>query len=895
MKLPFPIFRAVPAVLVLVLSTVPTALLHGKEPKTPSPKAPAAAPAPSPPGRVQAGDQPDGGVLVTTNQMVTPLGKVQKLPGERPKDMAMSPDGSLLAVLTTSKVNLYKPDGTPAASVPVKSSSLGLAWRPDGNVLYASGTGGLVYRIKKDQGKWKAESFPIIDKDHPVKVFTADDVSPPSSAKPESPLQAEPHVTGLAVSPDGQRLYAALSISNAVMVYNVKEDAGVALVPTGLAPYRILLSADGRTLYTANRAGRAPQENEPSALSAGSNVRIDPKTDAALRGSISVIDTQKFTRVEIEAGRQPSALALSGDQKLLYVAQSDEDSVGVFDVETRKFVRTISVLPPMDPGFGQIPTDLALSGDGKTLYVACGGINAVAAIDVPDEKISGYFPAGWFPIALAERKGSLFVASSKGFGARAREEGKAGYAVKGSLGTVQFITSAQMEAKSEHTRRVALNNSWGREELPPRSGIAPVPVPERVGEPSVFKHVVFIIKENHTYDSDLGDMPEGNGDPSLCVFGEEATPNQHAIARQWVLLDNTYTSGTNSADGHQWTVSGVANAYMEQNFAVKARSYPFNGGDALAYSPKGFLWNAMVNAGKSVRVYGEFSNKAKIVDTTGASKSPTWTDLWQDYKTGSKRFEIAATTENAALTPHLDPRYAGFVLTVSDQRRAEIYLEDLKQWTTSGEMPELCILLLPADHTSGTRPGAPTPRAMTADNDLALGRIVEGLSHSRFWKETLILVIEDDSQLGLDHVDGHRTTAYCVSPYTKRGAVVSEVYNHTSLLRTMELVLGLPAMNRFDRTATPMTACFTPQMDDRPFDHVENRIPLDEMNPPLSALHGTAKQFALACTKLNWAEVDRADATTVARSIWAVQRPGKAFPWSQFHPAKDDDDDDDDE
>jgi len=330
---------------------------------------------------------------------------------------------------------------------------------------------------------------------------------------------------------------------------------------------------------------------------------------------------------------------------------------------------------------------------------------------------------------------------------------------------------------------------------------------------------------------------------------------------------------------------------MEQNFGSHPRSYPFNGGDPLAYSPEGFLWNAVVKAGKSVRVYGEFVNKPKIVDTTDPKKTKhQWKDIWEDYRAGGTRFEITADTDNAALKPHLHPRYIGFPLTVSDQWRADQYLADLKKFAEAGEMPALSILLLPADHTSGTAPGQPTPRALVADNDLAVGRIVEALSHSRFWPETLILVIEDDSQLGMDHVDGHRTMAFCISPYTRRGAVVSEVYNHTSLLRTMELVLGLPAMNRFDRTATPMTACFMAERDDRPFVHLENRVPLDEPNPPTAALKGLQKQLALACVKLDWSDVDRADATTLARAVWAVSRPGTPFPWSKFHPAKDDDD-----
>lgn len=257
--------------------------------------------------------------------------------------------------------------------------------------------------------------------------------------------------------------------------------------------------------------------------------------------------------------------------------------------------------------------------------------------------------------------------------------------------------------------------------------------------------------------------------------------------------------------------------------------------------------------------------------------------MWEDYHAGSKRFEITAHTENAALRPHLHPTYIGFPNIVSDQWRADQYLGDLERFEASGVMPDLSILLLPNDHTSGTAPTQPTPRALVADNDLALGRIVEALSHSRFWKETLFLVIEDDSGLGMDHVDGHRTVALCISPYTRRGAVVSEVYNHTSLVRTMELVLGIPAMNRFDRTATRMTACFIEKADERPYTHLPNQIPLDEMNKPVAELKGEPKRLAQACAKLDWSEVDRADFTIVARAAWSAQRPGQPFPWDRFN------------
>ena len=824
------------------------------------------------------GDQPGGGVLVTTNQIVTPVGKVQRVEGARPKDIAVSPDGSLVAVLTTGKVLFFKTDGTPAGSVAVKPGPLGLAWHPNGSILYASGEAGTAYEIVRNKNDWKATPFAAVDPASKVKVFSRADDSSDSDAKEKSKpkRKGEPQVAGLAVSPDGRRLYAAIGIGNAISVVDLATKQAGPLIPTGIAPYRIVLSPDGKTLYCANRGGRAPHAGEASAPSAGTEVRIDPRTDAALRGSLTIIDTEKLSAVEVDAGRQPSDMAFSADGKTLYVANSDEDIVGAFDTGQRKFVGTFPMRPEHDPGFGQIPNSLAVSRDGKTLYVSCGGANAVAALELPGGRISGYFPAAWYPIAVAEREGRLFVASSKGFGSRYAKD-KDEFKVSGSVGVVQFMEPAQLPPKAELTRQVALNNGWGKSELPARAGRKAVPIPERAGEPSLFKHVVFIIKENHTYDSTLGDVPEGNGNAKLCMFGEEITPNQHAIARQWVLLDNTYTSGTNSADGHQWTVSGVANGYMEQNFSAHARSYPYDGGDPLAYSPEGFLWNAAVKAGKSLRVYGEFVNKPKIAEK-GTGRKPTWKELWDDYNAHGGKFEITSGTENAALKPYLHPHYIGFPTLVSDQWRADQFLADLKGFEASGEIPALSILLLPNDHTTGTKPNYPTPRAAVADNDLALGRLVEGISHSRFWKETLILVIEDDSQLGMDHVDGHRTIAFCVSPYTRRGAVVSEVYNHTSLLRTMELVLGLPAMNRFDRTATPMTACFAEQPDETSYTHVPNRIPLDELNPPVSALRGERKRLAQACARLDWSDVDRATPSVVAHAVWEVQRPGEAFP-----------------
>ncbi|HLK57982.1 MAG TPA: bifunctional YncE family protein/alkaline phosphatase family protein [Chthonomonadaceae bacterium] len=841
--------------------------------------------------RLTLGKQPNGSVLVPSNQTVTPGGVLREIQGARPRDVALSPDGSTLAILTAGAdkgvLCFDAKTGEPTGVVPFNADALGLAWAHNGKTLYASAQNGSVARFTHEGDAWKAGTPLIVTEE-----------------------KSNPQALGLAVSPDDTRLYVALGMHNAVAVVSLPDGKLLHTIPVGVAPYRLLLSPDGATLYVANRGGqRAKPDEKQTEPSAGTPVRVDPVTDAARGGSLSVIDTTHLDLLpesrgdtggkegeadaavrrvvtEVNVGRQPSALAITADGQTLYIANSDDDSVSVFDTRRRHMTQTLSLTPPQDPGFGQIPTSLALSEDEKSLYVACGGANAVAVVTLPDRAakptVAGYMPTGWFPIAIAARRDTLYVACSKGVGPRILSPRNNSYGVHNSIGTVQLlpkVTGPELDAQS---KIVAANNRWGAEDAP-RPNAAPLPVPERAGEPSVFKHVVYIIKENQTYDAVLGDMPEGNGNRALNLYGEAVTPNEHALAREFVLLDNTFTSGTNSADGHQWCDEAVANAYIEQNYNAHLRSYPYDGGDPLAYSPKGFLWTAAIKKGLSVRIYGEFVNRPGI-QAQERGTPPTWSNLWKDYQEKTGKFTLEAKTDSAALRPYLHPRFIGFPITVSDQWRADQFLGDLDGFEPKGDLPALCMLLLPADHTSGTRPGMPTPRAAVADNDLAVGRIVDRISHSRFWKDTLILVIEDDSQAAVDHVDGHRTTAFCISAYTRRHAVISEPYNHTSLLRTMELVLGLPAMTRFDRTATPLTACFTPTPDLTPFTHRLNQIALDELNPAARTLRGEARRLALQCAAQDWTDLDRADPEVVARANWAAGKPGVPFPTARFHP-----------
>jgi hypothetical protein len=420
--------------------------------------------------------------------------------------------------------------------------------------------------------------------------------------------------------------------------------------------------------------------------------------------------------------------------------------------------------------------------------------------------------------------------------------------------------------------------------LPPRRGVEPRPVPERVGEPSVFKHVVYIIKENRTYDQVLGDDPRGNGLSSLCVFGEKITPNQHKLVRDFVLLDNTYCSGILSADGHQWSTSAFATAAMEKSFAGFPRSYPDGMGDdekdALIYSPAGFIWDNALKHRKTVRNYGEFAApKVRWKDPTKKG-SPNFMACFRTWRRETDEVVFACEATIPTLEPFTPKDTVGWNMSVPDQFRADYFIHDLKKAELTGAWPDLQFVCLPQDHTSGTSPGTPTPAACVADNDLAFGRIVEAISKSRFWRETLILAIEDDPQAGWDHVSGYRTTAYCISPYTKRGGVVSTQYNTTSMLRTIEQVLGLPPMNQFDASATPMWDCFNAVPDWTPFESVPSQVALDELNPPVKTVKDRAsRRNAELSARLNFQQVDRAPEDVLNRILWqAMKGNGAPYP-----------------
>ena len=410
--------------------------------------------------------------------------------------------------------------------------------------------------------------------------------------------------------------------------------------------------------------------------------------------------------------------------------------------------------------------------------------------------------------------------------------------------------------------------------LPARENRPPQPVPERVGEPSVFQHVIYIIKENRTYDQVLGDVTGGNGNADLCVFGERVTPNEHRLVRDFVLLDNTYCCGILSADGHNWTDSAIATEYLEREFAGFPRSYPAGGGgaetkDALAYSPAGFIWNDTLAHGKTVCDFGEFTTDKKHWKDSESKTNVHFLDCYRDFVNGSNEIVYSCEPDIESLRPFIATNTIGWDLNVPDVWRAAQFIQSLKQFEAADHLPNLVILWLPNDHTSGTKTNTPTPRAQVADNDLAFGRVVEAVSHSKFWTNTCLFAIEDDPQNGWDHVSGYRTTAYVISPYTKRGATISTQYNQTSLLRTVELILGLPPMNQMDATATPMFDCFTNTPNFTAFASVTNNVPLDEMNPPLKKnINAQLRQDTVVSARLPLEKADQCPDDLLNHILW---------------------------
>jgi YVTN family beta-propeller protein len=824
---------------------------------------------------LKVGVQADGRIVVPTNQILKPAGKQITFPG-RPVDLAFTEDGRTLIVknmrdlvfldvATATIQQTLKLPIPPKADPKPGFSVVGLAVR--GESIYATDAQGQVRIAQRAADGNYDWTTPI-------------DLATPSVGK-------APHGSGLAFHGKDE-LWVLSTRGNNVQRIALATGKLEQVIPVGVAPFQILFASSERC-YVSNWGGDPPKEGDPQALTSKTPVRIDPKTGVANHGSISVlahVEGQWKQVKTIQIGLHPSGMVLSRGSRFLYVANANSDSVSVIDTRTDAVVETIACRPEAWLPFGSGCNALALSPNGEVLYVANGTNNCVAIVRLgakcieqvkPGEpgvsQVLGLIPTGWYPGAIqASPDGKkLYVANIKGHGTlsqpRPAAKGKNSHDHLGSLSIIDVPDEKRLAA---YTKEVNVNNRLayslaGLEK--PDTAARPVPVPRRHGEPSLFKHVLYIIKENRTYDQVFGDLKEGNGDPNLVLFGEEVTPNHHALARQFTLFDNFYCSGVLSADGHTWVNEAYVSDYMERAFGGWTRSYPDDGSDPLAYVPTGFLWASALHHKKTLRDYGEYIK-------TEYPKKLTWTDYYTDFTTGAFKLKgsVSAKANIKLLEPHAHPNYPWFPLLMPDVYRAHLFVEELKEFEKKGELPNLIYITLPCDHTDGTRPGYPTPRAMVADNDLALGRIVEAVSKSKFWKDTCIFVVEDDPQNGFDHVDGHRTVALVISPYTKRKFVDHTNYNQTGMVKTIELIIGLPPMNQLDLSATPMRQCLQTEPDLTSYEAVPNKIRLDEMNPELRTLKGRALYWAKKSLELDLDDGDAADEDTLNRILWHSMR-----------------------
>ena len=665
----------------------------------------------------------------------------------------------------------------------------------------------------------------------------------------------------MAITRDGSRLFVAAANRNAVVVVDLTKWEPVKEYPVENLPFEPRLSDDEATLIVSNWGGRLPRPGERTAKSQYLDILTDER-GAPASGTVSLINLKNGATRHVEVGIHPTAIAVSGPRA--YVANAMSDSISEVDLDAARVTRTIPLRWGSLRVLGGMPNALAISG--KTLYVADGGDNAVAVVDLETGAVRGYHPAGYFPtaIALSHDRASAFVLNSKGNGSVSKTILEKPGNAHDFQGTVTVVNLGSDLARD--TALVARNNHWNASP----------------GHPTLkvynggIKHVLYIIKENRTYDEVFGDLPIGNGDPKLCSLGEKVMPNHRKIAREFTLFDNGYVSGTNSADGHAWATQCMANDYLEHFYVGYSRTYPDDGDDVMAFSNAGALWDAAAKKGKSIRVYGEFcDNELARIEP----KPKDWFEVWEDRKQGSHRFKMTADTTVAGLKPYINHEVHYWPLLQSDQHRADVFIREYEDFCRRDAIPDLTILSLPCDHSEGVDPKYPTPRAMMADNDLALGRVVEAVTKSPQWKETCIFVIEDDAQSGPDHVDGHRTVFMVISPYTRRKFVDSAFYAQTSMIRSMEMILGLDPMNRFDALAEPITTCFTDRLDLTPYRAVENNIPLDERNPEGTAMNRDDRFWLEKSRSLDWSHVDAPDPYWLNRIIWySVHKGASPYP-----------------
>ncbi len=770
---------------------------------------------------ITPGPDNDGSTRLHNGWRITPAGRKTVTTGDMLLGGAVSPDGKLLAIANVG----FNPHALhivdlateqEVATIAVPKSWNGLVWSSDSrNIAVGGGINNPladVYLFSRfDNGKWGLRGG--------AQLFGAN--------------RAKVNVAGLALSPDGRTLYALNNSDNSLYVAEVGTGAGLARIEIGDHPIVARLSKDAKTLYVANWGG----------------------------SEVAVVDVTEprspVIAARLQTGAHPNDLALSSDGRL-FVSAGNADAVNVFDIATRQPIETIKTTLTPKAAYGSTPNALALTPDNHTLYVANADNNDVCVIDVAGRgksRVRGFIPTEWYPTAVfvtADGK-RVIVGSGKGVGthpnpiAAPMEAGAPvsfeyhPFQLNGSLSFVDAPTDEQLAA---FTKQVYANTPYADNLIDtPRAtptsmdtaasnaAARKTAIPVRVGDASPIKHILYIIKENRTYDQVFGDIEKGNGDPKLTMFGRDVTPNHHALAEEFVLLDNLYCNGEVSADGHPWSTSAYATDFTQRAWVL---SYSKKGEpvatESVTRPPNGYIWEAVQK--KGLLVQGYYNLHPTLQDHTTVRYA--------------KKFREVE---------------GGRVARPRDTDLAAMFAEDFHEFEQSGKMPNFIIMSLGEDHTTGTTPGTFTPKAAVASNDQALGQIVETVSNSKYWKEFAIFVIEDDAQNGPDHVDSHRTMGLVISPYTKRKAIDSTMYTTTSLLRTMELILGVPPLTQHDAAATPMYESFTDTPTLTPFKTLPAKIDLTTRNTENA--YG-AKQSA----RMDWSDYDRINEDELNRILW---------------------------
>ncbi|HEX4229174.1 MAG TPA: hypothetical protein VHZ07_10920 [Bryobacteraceae bacterium] len=808
------------------------------------------------------GPQNDGSIVVSDNQTLTPAGTIVQLGAPvRAKAIALNPNsktrsGAVLLMgspqpiivfntVTGQVLQRFSPtavNGTTFTSDKAGSFT-GITYSADGSRLFFSQDDNHVVIANVDP-----------DTGHITHCQSVTLPKPPADGRTYHNAKSI-NPGGIAVSEDGRRAYVALNAANTLGVIDLAASPArlVAQIPVGNAPNSLVIH--GQYAYVSNEGGRPATSEDFTNDSDGTPIVVDRKNAFAITGTVSVVNLTTGRNVRtIKVGLHPAGMTISGSD--LYVANAYSDSLSVVDLNTGDVVRSINLSVPIAGGaFGSGPNGVAVAGDSRA-FVTLGQANAIAVVNLSGRDanpVIGYIPTAYFPTSItydaAHRQ--LVVADDKGLGAQGglgSVLGAMAFNTHQDTGVVNLIPLPNADQLAKYTRQVINNDHWDLStniQVAPQyvdPNAKPVAVPRHIGEPSLIKHVFLIIKENRTYDQMLGDVPWGNGDPSLAVFAS-ALPNQHAFVKRFPLLDNVYAPSRQSADGHPWIVmsgSFYSNDILSPDWI---RSYP--GGDAddpLTYTPKGFLWTAAEAKGLSARLFGEWANAGKV-GTKPDGAPYTWSDFYSTAlcKEGKASVSdcivpdgtVTVTSPVPSAAKILDPHYPPFNLTIPDQYRADYWIPLFQHLDATNQVPNLIILWLPDDHTAGTKKGLPYPINYEADNDLALGRIVEAVSHSNVWAQSAIFVEEDDSQNGVDHVDGHRQPVYIISPYAAapqasgQGKVIHTTYTAENINRTIENILGMQPLTQFDLVASPMFDAFQNTPDLTPYDHLPAVISLD--------------------------------------------------------------------